>query len=233
MDGDCIGYKDLCAAVLFNIASFALGDLSLLDDPSIKQAAVEDFDSDNDETIPETYSDIEESSDEDGQNVDVDDGFEFDDYWERRYDREAERHFRREHQARDNLLAKDRRFRAWRQKMNQDLSKAKRDVKSIIIMMSVCSDWRKELSLGGDSYVNDMWKNFIRRLHPPGPGLGGICIDNILENRGYSFFSIFQIMVRITLFEDRNNSRSIKRQKRAEELEGIALEAILSSSWSF
>ena len=114
-----LGYKDLCPAVLFNIASFVTGDAfrDLDDERSLKRPRTEEFDSDSDtDLIPETYSDIEKSSDDDRNDVDVNDGMAFDDWMERRWDREGERHFRRE-RALERLRDKERRNKEWRQKM--------------------------------------------------------------------------------------------------------------------
>lgn len=217
------GYGDLCAAVLLNIASFAIGDTSRdLDDRCLEQSPADEFDSENDR--PETYSDIEQSSDEDRRNVDVNDGMAFDDWMDRRYEREGERHSRRE-RAQDKLE----RCRDWCQKLKLDLSKTKQDALSIINMMGVCKQWRKELSLGGDSYANKyLWKALVRNLFPLSPGGGGLCMDNILEKRGYSFFSIFQLMVKISLAKDASDSHRDKKQKRAQTaLEEVDLEEVV------
>jgi hypothetical protein len=230
-----LGYEDLCAAVLLNIASFAIGDKSLdLDDHGLEQSPAGEFDSDSEtEEIPDTYSDIEESSDEDRRTVDWMDGMEFDLWMDRQYGREGERHRRRE-RAKEILRNKSQRCRDLRQKLKLDLSKSKQDARSIVNMMGVCKQWRNELSLGGDSYANKyLWKTLVRNLFPPSPGGGGLCMDNILEKRGYSFFSIFQLMVKISLAKDASGSHRDKKQKRAQtaveevDLEEVDLEEVV------
>lgn len=219
-----MSYKDLCAAVLLNIASFVIGDefRDHDDDRSLKRARTEEFDSDSSvESIPEYYSDIDASSEEDARSVDVSDGYAWDCYLDRKHDRQGERHNRRE-RALGNLRDKEQRYRNWSQKIDMDMKKAKQDAQSIVSMMCVCKDWRKELSVGGDAYANKkLWKSLVRNLFPPEPGLGGICIDNILEKRGYSSFSIFQLMVKISLANDAISAQT------ASALEGVNLEEIL------
>lgn len=106
---------------------------------------------------------------------------------------------------------------------------------SVITIMGVCKDWRRELSAGGDSYANKKWKALVRNLFPPEAGLDGICIDNILEleKRGYSFFSIFQLMVKISRANDAkastDKSRRGKKKVRAQiasALEGVDLKDV-------
>ncbi len=233
-----LGYKDLCAAILLNIASFAIGDTFCdldLDNDCLKRPRIEEFDSDSEtDSIPETWSDIDEESDEDGRTVDIDDGFAIDDWYERQGGRQGERHFRRE-RALENLRDKYRRCREWRQQLDLDAKKAKQDAQSVVTIMSVCKDWRKELSVGGDSYANKkLWKALVRNLFPQEAGFGGICSDNILEKRGYSFFSIFQLMVKISRANDAEGSADKSRRGRKKlraqmtsALAGVDLEDVI------
>ena len=206
----------LCSQQLLHIASYLTSKNGV---DSLADFSVDD----SDEEQPVSYSDIEAESEDDAHHMasddymerdfsadeddsdeesdddadSYDDGVAFDDYMERRRERQGDRYFR-QHDADQRRRERRQRADERKEKLRLACSCAKEDVRDVVAMAGVCSAWRREMRYEqpGDKSCDELlWKPLYRKMFHS--SMTGLCDGNALEEKGCTFFSMFQLMVKI------------------------------------
>lgn len=191
IEGDNMALQ-LNSEVLLHIASYLTSKNNSCVDP-LANFSVDD----SDEEQPVSYSDIEAESGDDADGVDVDDGMAFDDYMERRWDRQGDRYFRQQDAVR-RRRERSQRADERKEQLRLARSRAKEDARAVVAMAGVCHAWRREMcdeQPGEKSCDELLWRPLYKKMFHP--SMTGLCDGNVLEKMGYSFFSMFQLMVKI------------------------------------
>ena len=221
----------LCCEELLHIASFLTTEQEVSDSFSADQAPpgpinnnnhnvnvndpeTEYFDSDKEERL--SFGDLDaEEEDANAQGVDVEDGGAFDDFMEARRARQHDRYYRREVFAK-RLREKKKRAEKLELEKRSNHQKVKEEAWSIAAISGVCSVWRHELCRKSSDANILLWKPLFQNLFPIGVDSNVTYNDcsrrvaakaTVLENRGYSYFEMFQLMIKIRNLQKNLNGK--------------------------
>lgn len=187
-------HHKLCVEELVCIASFLIGSIFLesSDERTRGLPIIDKAPSSSDDSMDENphYSDIDESSEEDGCNV-----MDWDYYLDRRYKRQSRRHDRREEAKKCHISNRQR-----AKSSNAQRRENHRNARDVVAMAATCSSWRDTLcnSKGAGPDVDSLlWKPFFRHRFPD----CNYCSIQNKKTEDISFFSLFQMMMKVSTIQ--------------------------------